>query len=94
MANDPKSVEQQRAAYAKVVARAWSDEAFKDKLKSDPRAALAEHGIEVPAGMKVEILENTPSKLHLSLPRAPEGELSEEELEGVAGGMAFTVHGD
>ena len=37
--------------YAKVVAGAWSDEAFKAKLTSDPDAALAEHGVGVPPGM-------------------------------------------
>ena len=89
MAKQKHSAQQRRAAYAKLVERAWSDDAFKAKFKSDPHAALAEYGIEVPAGMKLEILENTPSKLHLPLPRAPEGELSEEELESVAGGLGL-----
>src|SRR5919202_4349301 len=32
---------------ARVVARAWADAAFKERLLADPRAAVAELGIEV-----------------------------------------------
>ena len=86
MANETQSEQQRRAAYAKVVARAWGDEAFKAKLMSDPHAALAEHGVEVRAGVTVKVVENTEDRLHLVLPPAPEGELSEQDLEKVAGG--------
>ena len=87
MANETPSKKQWRAAFAKVVARAWSDDAFKAKLLSDPRAVLAEYGVEVPPGVTVEVVENTGERLHLVLPVAPEGELSEQELERVAGGL-------
>ena len=86
MANETQSADERRAAYAKVVARAWSDEAFKAKLKSDPHATLAEHGVAVPPGMTVKVQENTADTFHLVLPQAPEGELSEADLEKVAGG--------
>ena len=91
MANEIQSEEQRRADYAKVVARAWNDEAFKAKLMSDPHAALAEHGVEVPAGTTVKVVENTKDTLHLVLPPAPEGALSEEDLEKVAGGGSWTL---
>ena len=33
---------------AKLVARAWSDDAFRERLKADPRAAVAEEtGVDV-----------------------------------------------
>ena len=41
----------------KVIVQAWTDSAFRDKLVSDPRAALAEHGLEVPEGMNVKITD-------------------------------------
>ena len=87
MANETQSEEQRRADYAKVVARAWSDESFKAKLLSDPHAALAEAGVEVPAGATVKVVENTKDRLHLVLPPAPEAELSDEDLKKVAGGF-------
>ncbi len=78
--NDP------RQDYAKVVARAWSDEAFKAQLLSDPAAALKEAGVAVPDGVTVEVVENTETLFHLVLPPRPDEELSDEALEKVAGG--------
>ena len=73
---------------AKVVARAWIDEAYKAKLKADPPAALGEIGVAIRPGTTVTVVENTPAMQHLVLPVAPAnaGELSIEELEKVAGG--------
>ena len=43
---------------ARVVARAWCDPAFKQRLLADGKAAAAELGIEGPEG-NLEIVENT-----------------------------------
>ncbi len=75
----------------KVVAKAWSDEAFKAKLKGDPRAALAEMGVETPAGTVVKVVEDTADTVHLVLPLAPPGDLSQDELEKVAGGSPTVI---
>ena len=55
---------------------------------SDPHAVLAEHGMDVPEGMNVKVVENTGNTVHVTLPAAPDanGDLSDEELENVAGG--------
>jgi hypothetical protein len=76
----------ERAKYGKVVAKAWSDSAFKAKLLKDPQAALVEAGVEVPAGVSVKVVEETETTRYFILPPPPEGELSEEALEKVAGG--------
>ncbi len=77
--------EQLRAVYSKVVAKAWSDEAFKAKLMNDPHAALNEAGVEIPAEVTVKVAENTADTIHLVLPQAPvEGVLSDENLEKVS----------
>jgi len=44
---------------AKVVARAWSDPAFKQRLLADGSAACRELGIDV-GGLKLAVVENTP----------------------------------
>jgi nitrile hydratase len=44
---------------AAVVARAWDDPAFKDRLLADGTAAMVEMGIE-PDGLKLVVVENTP----------------------------------
>lgn len=45
---------------AKVVARAWSDAAFKKRLIADTRAALAELGIDIGTLAEFRTVENTP----------------------------------
>jgi len=72
--------------FAKIIAKAWRDPAFKAELIANPAAALKAEGIDVPAGMTVTVLENTDKQFHLVLPPAPSGELSEDDLEAVAGG--------
>jgi len=73
---------------AKAIARAWTDQAYKAKLLNDPHAALSEVGVEVPAGITAQVVENTNDTQHLVLPVAPveAGEMSVEDLEKVAGG--------
>ena len=47
---------------ARIVARAWTDPAYKARLLADPNAAIKELGIE-PGVYKLVVLENTP-KVH------------------------------
>ena len=50
---------------AKVVAKAWSDPDYKEKLLADGTAAVAELGYKGPQGECIEVLENTPSLHHM-----------------------------
>lgn len=84
---------------AKLIEKAIADEAFKRELMSNPKAAIAkELGQEVPDELEIEVLEQTPIKLYLVLPmsesaRDSSNELSEEQLEAVAGGIRFPIPG-
>jgi hypothetical protein len=74
------------ARYAKVVARAWTDEDFKTRLLCDPTSTLADMGIRVPVGVKVNVVENTPGIVNLVLPGVPfDCDLSDFDLEKLAG---------
>ena len=76
------------AKYGKAVARAWTDADYKEKLLDDPPAALAEVGIEVPAGVNVNVAEVDAENVQLVLPPAPEGEIAEDEtLKSATGGV-------
>ena len=44
---------------ARLVARAWTDPAFKQRLLSDPKAACAEMGIDASGLVEFVVLENT-----------------------------------
>ncbi len=50
---------------AKVVAKAWTDAAYKERLLSDGTAAIAELGFKGPQGEHMVVLENTPSVHHV-----------------------------
>lgn len=81
------NVGNESAAFGKVIATAWSDDAYKARLVSDPKSVLAEGGVELEDGVDIKVVEDTSSVRHLVLPAAPaEGELSEDALEQVAGG--------
>ena len=74
--------------YAKVVAHAWSDDTYKDGLVNDPRSVLAQAGLEVPQSVEIAVVADTADRRHLVLPAKPvEGEIDEEALAGVSGGL-------
>jgi len=82
-------IEQDKAKiYGKVIARAWRDPAFKEKLIASPLAALKEAGVTLPAGVTVKVVENTDSHFHLVLPPKPTTELSDAALDKAAGAVA------
>ena len=80
---------EQRNQLAALFAACWKDEALKARFMADPKAVLAEHGIAVPDGINVNVVENTDNTVHITMPAAPAGtgELSDEELSNVAGGL-------
>ena len=57
--------------HARIVARAWRDEAFRKKLLSKPHAALKAVGIEVPKGMRIRFHQESDSAYHIVLPAKP-----------------------
>jgi hypothetical protein len=74
-------------AYAKVLAKAWSDPAYKARLLANPAAALTELGVPVPKHRTLRVIEDTDSEMHVVLPRPPKGaELSDEALDRAVGG--------
>jgi Nitrile hydratase, alpha chain len=75
-------------AFAKVIAKAWGDDAFRAQLLADPNAALAAEGITAPEGKTFAIVEDTDDVVHVVLPARPT-ELSDDELDSVAGGMSY-----
>jgi hypothetical protein len=82
---------EQRNALAKVFAACWKDDALKARFLADPKAVLAEYGLDVPANMNVTVVENSDNTVHITMPAAPTGaaELSDEELSNAAGGCVY-----
>jgi hypothetical protein len=86
MAIEQAQTQEYAKQWGQLVARTWSDPAFKDRLLAAPGPALAEQGIAVPPDVEVRVHENSPTVVHLTLPPAPGEELSDEQLDAVAGG--------
>jgi hypothetical protein len=81
---------------AQVIAKAWADEGFKKTLISSPHSAVEkEFGIKLPSSINLRVVEESDDNLYLVVPRksaaAERGELSDLELETVAGGKAGTM---
>jgi len=67
--------------YGQLVAMAWVDPAFKQRLLESPAVVFAEQGIDVPTGVEPRVVENTDRVHYMVLPRQPmDGELSDEHL--------------
>lgn len=80
----------------KLTEKAMKDISFRQQLIENPIASIeAETGIKIPDAMKIIVLEEDPQTVYLVLPCVPfnniEIELSEAELETVAGGYFWTV---
>jgi hypothetical protein len=75
----------------RLVERSLQDDAFRQRLLADPKAAVEEElGIQLPAEVQIRVVEETADTIYLALPSASPagegGELSDQELEAVAGG--------
>jgi len=76
---------------ALIAKKAWKDEAFHQEVLANPNKVYEQHGGQpLPPGVTIKVLEDTPNTVHFVLPVKPPaaGELSDAELETVAGGTS------
>ncbi|MEM8960968.1 MAG: hypothetical protein AAGD38_05780 [Acidobacteriota bacterium] len=81
--------EENRKVMAEVARRSATDPEFRALCFADPSAAIAQvAGRPVPEGVNIRFIDNQGADLTVVLPDPvkAEGELSDEELEEVAGG--------
>ena len=77
---------EQERRWAQMVARAWDDDQFRQRLLAQPREVLREEGFDVPDEAEVELVDREPEKIPdgvtcLRLPPRPaEEDLIEDSL--------------
>jgi hypothetical protein len=76
----------------RLIEKSLQDDAFRQRLLADTRAAVEDElGTQLPEDVRVVAMEETADTAYLVLPFRPmesreDGELSDRELEAVAGG--------
>jgi hypothetical protein len=93
MASEDESLSRQDIE-AKIVKRCWEDEGFRTEFTRDPVGTAVKY-LEVPAASlpRIVVHSEAPGSWHIVLPQKPANaeELSEEDLERVAGGVTPTI---
>ena len=83
------NIEENKKLWAKIVAKAWCDEAFKAELLNNPEQVLKAEGAEIPEGVHVHVVEerkpSTAEEIYLYLPPVNQSiTLEEEEMKKAA----------
>jgi Nitrile hydratase, alpha chain len=85
---------QQNLLSQQIITKAMKDDAFRQRLLSNPRETLErEVGMIIPQGVTLQMHEDTPTTHHLVLPMKPAVgeavELSDAQLEQAVGGQGL-----
>ena len=72
-----------------LIEKSLQDESFRERLLAHPKATIEQElGRKLPAKLEVRVLEETEDTTYLVLPpMGSPGELSDKELDAVAGGL-------
>ena len=66
--HSPAQRSQRARLISDVVARSVDDEQFRARVQSNPVAVLREAGIDVPDGLVINVLQESPNRAFLVLP--------------------------
>ncbi len=83
-------------AYQAIIDKAHEDANFKSALIANPEKALTDFGVEVEkaSNLKLKVTDQSdPSKIYINIhpPFTDSVELSDEELEAIAGGCSVEI---
>ena len=71
-----------------IALRAQKDSSFRSALKSNPKKTVEEIlGQSLDSSVSINVIEDSPSRITLVIPPAASDELSDDQLEAVAGGF-------
>ena len=91
------NIEANKKLWAKIVAKAWCDEAYKAELLNNPEQVLKAEGAEIPEGVHVHVVEekkpSTAEDVYLYLPAVNQTIMISKEETKRAAGMCTHVGG-
>jgi hypothetical protein len=75
----------------RLIQRSMEDDSFRQRLLDDPKGTIEQElGSRLPEGVEVRVVQESQQSIYLVLPRASAvgegGEISDQQLEAVAGG--------
>ena len=97
MSNIKNAITKRKEFEAKLVLKALEDDNFRNKLLNNPKSVIEEElGKSLPDGVEVKVIEERPNTMTFVLPKKvvqvdSSGELSEESLNDVSGGVTAGV---
>ena len=74
------------ARYLAIWEAADRDPEFRARLVADPRAAMAEQGVEAPEALEFRVTVNDAETMHIVFPPDPNAALSDDTIQWVSGG--------
>ena len=80
------------ASLQQLAARCRADAGLRGRLEGGDRSELGLE-LEVPAGVELRVVEQTPERFYLPMPPDPNAVVAENHLEGVAGGSTLSTAG-
>jgi hypothetical protein len=88
----PGAEQEAQAQFQEMMVKSATDADFRQRLLTSPREVLEELGADVPESLEIRFIENQ-ADATIVLPDIidPSAELSDHELEAVAGGWVWTI---
>ncbi|MEM0995959.1 MAG: hypothetical protein AAGN35_02720 [Bacteroidota bacterium] len=87
------SHEDQTKIYSQLIGRVWADREYEELLKSNPRAALAQMGLEFPADREIVVKQNDSQNVYFALDAQPVSAAARLEVEQAAEFSCFGTVG-
>lgn len=70
-----------------IIVKCLKDKKYKEEFKKNPKAVFEkECNTKLPGEVQLKVIEDTPTVKHVVIPYTEAGELSDKELEALAGG--------
>lgn len=92
--SDKELLQERARILENIITRAWSDDAFKAQLVSDPAAAVEKaYGLKLPASITVKVIEETEDTRYVVIPYRPQScdDLTDADLAAIAGGASAST---